>query len=875
MLMPRSGESSIIGKDDCSAVTAMTDPGAIADRGAPSESGPAHGLTADEAEAGIRRFGPNEIPMGRRATWGRRFANQLLEPMSLLLLVASAVEGFGLGERLEAVAILAIVILNAVIGTVQEGRAQRALDALRSMEPRFATVIRDGRRQRIDLARVVPDDVVVLAAGDRVPADGELLSTNGLQVDESVLTGESLPVDKRPFVLSEDDDHGRAFAGTVVTAGEGTATVVATGASSSTGRIAAELSEARAPTPLQRQLRRLTKTLGVAAVAIAAGVLVLTIARLGTGEDQVREAFLSAVALAVAAVPEGLPAVVTVVLALGVRRMAERGAIVRRLPAVETLGSSTMILTDKTGTLTENRMRLDRIALPGETPAEVVSGSIPAHLASAIALGSDATLDPPTGDPLEVALLEAVGEAEVRRIRAAQPRLGSLSFDASARRTVTVSGPRVSPTAVLKGAPEVVLAASTDRGQGDGRGPDDAILGVAEELASSGSRVLAFAVRDGTDVDPDRPPEEGFRLLGLVALRDPVRTEAAAAVADAASAGIRIVMVTGDHAGTATSVSREVGLLAPDGRVLEGHQLEGADPADVSVFARVRPEDKLAIVRALQERGEIVAVTGDGVNDAPALRQADIGVAMGRTGSDVAREAADMVITDDDLGTIVHAVEEGRRLFRNIRNVIDYLVAGNLSEVAVVVGVLVLFPNAGATLTPLQILWINLLTDGLPAVALGTEPGPGSRSSEISASTLLSWGRTRMLAARGMAIALMSLGSFVVVRFGLDLSWESARTAMFTVLVVSHLLYAFAVYLDRPAGEPSAPLRSLLGARGVLIAVGVGIVLQLAVVVVPLLHDVFDTTSLTGAGWLLCLSAGLVAPIGIWLAGRVGSRDAA
>jgi Ca2+-transporting ATPase len=832
-------------------------------------------LTADEAEARLRRFGPNEIPMGRRVTWERRFANQLLEPMSLLLLVASAVEGFGLGERLEALAILAIVILNAVIGTIQEGRAQRALEALRSMEPRFATVIRDGGRQRVELARVVPGDVVVLGSGDRVPADVELLVANGLQVDESVLTGESLPVDKRPFVDTGGDDDGRAFAGTVVTAGEGMATVVATGESSSLGRIASELGEARAPTPLQRQLRRLTKTLGVAAVAIAAGVFVLTIARLGTGEDQLREAFLSAVALAVAAVPEGLPAVVTVVLALGVRRMAERGAIVRRLPAVETLGSSTVILTDKTGTLTENRMRLDLIVLAGDAPVQVVAGSIPGRLASAIALGSDATLDPPTGDPLEVALLEAVGKAEVRRIRAEQPRLASLPFDASARRTVTVSGPRVSPTAVLKGAPEVVLAASSGRNHGDGRDPseDDAVLQVAGELASSGSRVLAFAVRDGADVDPDRPPEEGFSFLGLVALRDPVRAEAAAAVADATSAGIRIVMVTGDHAGTATSVSREVGLLAPDGRVLEGHQLDAADPVDVSVFARVRPEDKLAIVRSLQERGEVVAVTGDGVNDAPALRQADIGVAMGRTGSDVAREAADMVITDDDLGTIVHAVEEGRRLFRNIRNVIDYLVAGNLSEVVVVVGVLLLFPNAGATLTPLQILWINLLTDGLPAVALGTQAGSGYRSNEISASTLLSWGRTRMLAARGISIALMSVGTFVIVRFGFDRSFESARTAMFTVLVLSHLLYAFAVYLDRSGGTP-ASLRSLLAARGLLIAVGVGVVLQLAVVAVPLLHDVFDTTALTGAGWLLCLSAGLVAPVGILVVNRLTPRTA-
>jgi Ca2+-transporting ATPase len=835
------------------------------------------GLTAEEAGARFDRIGPNEIPRGPRASWRRRFARQLLEPMALLLLVAAAVEGFGLGERLEAIAILAIVFLNAVIGTVQEGRAERALDALRSMEPRYATVVRDARRQRIDLARVVPGDIVVLAAGDRVPADIELLVVNGLQLDESVLTGESLPVDKLVPDTVEDADSGRAFAGTVVTNGDGLGAVVATGASSSLGRIAAELGEARAPTPLQRRLRRLTKTLGLAAVAIAGGVFVLTLVRLGTGEDQVRQAFLSAVALAVAAVPEGLPAVVTVVLALGVRRMAERGAIVRRLPAVETLGSSTVILTDKTGTLTENRMQVDRIVVTGEAPTRAIVGSVPERLATAIALGSDATLDPPTGDPLEVALLESVGEAEVRRIRERHRRLGSLPFDASRRRTVTVNEGIGTAIAVLKGAPEVVLGASVDAvDRVGGRGPlaGVAVLRSAEELAISGSRVIAFAVREGPDVDPHLPPEEGFTFLGLVGLRDPVRAEAAPAIADAASAGIRIVMVTGDHAGTAASVSREVGLLTPDGHVLEGHQLGEADPAEVSVFARVKPEDKLAIVRALQERGEVVAVTGDGVNDAPALRQADIGVAMGRTGSDVAREAADMVITDDDLGTIVHAVEEGRRLVKNIRNVIDYLVAGNLSEVAVVVTVLLLFPDAGATLTPLQILWINLLTDGLPAVALGVEAGSGVRTDRVDTSSLLSWRRARMLAVRGMLIAFTSVGTFVVVRFGFDQSFESARTAMFTVLVLSHLLYAFAVYLDRPGGTP-VPLRALLAARGLLIAVGTGIVLQAAVVAFPVFHDVFDTTPLSGIGWLVCLSAGLVAPVGIWLAGRVGSRKAA
>ena len=827
-------------------------------RGDADDAIAARGLSSAEAAELLVRVGPNELPAARRRSWLRRLAGHLVEPMSFLLILAAAVEGFALGETLEAVAILAIVALNAVIGTVQEGRAQRALDALRSMEPHFATVVRDGIRTRIRLGDVVPGDLVVLTSGDRVPADLELVGVTALEVDESLLTGESLAVEKR-VGEREPEEATRAFAGTIVTSGEGVGIVSATGSGSSLGQIASGLGAEPAPTPLQRQLGRLSRTLGIAAVVIAAGVFALTLVRFGVGEEQLREAFLSAVALAVAAVPEGLPAVVTVVLALGVRAMAERGAIVRRLPAVETLGSADVILTDKTGTLTENRMEVDRVVAPATSDADA---SVPARMREAIALGSDATLDPTTGDPVEVAMLRAVGAEEVGAIRSRARRLSSLPFDSATRRTVTVSKDGSTRIAVMKGAPEVVLGSSEDA-WGAPAFDRVAVLHEAEALAASGSRVLAFAIREGDDVDPDDVPEDGFSFLGLVGLRDPVRAEAASAVAEAASAGIRVVMVTGDHAGTAESVGRAVGLLSTEGRVVDGNDPAGRDSigaGDVSVYARVLPTDKLDIVRAYQDRGAVVAVTGDGVNDAPALRQADIGVAMGRTGSDVAREAADMVITDDDLGTIVHAIGEGRRIYGNIRKVIDYLVAGNLSEVAVVIGALLIAPTVGVPLTPLQLLWINLLTDGLPAVALGTGRIDEPSASKVEASSLLSWSRTRVLALRAAMIATTCLASLFVARFAFDTSWETARTVMFTVLVLSHLLYAFVVVLDRP-GERPAPLRSLLEARGVLVAVGLGIALQLLIVALPAAGDVFDTMSLSAGGWILCLVAGAIPPL--------------
>jgi Ca2+-transporting ATPase len=843
-----------------------------------AERGSADGLSQGEAEELLRREGPNELPASPRRPWYARFAIHIAEPMSLLLLGAAAIEGLWLQEELEAFAIAGIVLINAVIGTVQEGRAQRALEALRSMEPHAATVVRDGTPRRIDVRTIVPSDVVVLEAGGRVPADMRLLDATDLEIDESVLTGESLPVRKTASInAAATDREDEASAATLVTRGTGHGLVTATGAASSLGRLASELGTKPPPTPLQRRLTSLSARLGLAAVAIAGGVFALTLLR--TGGEGLREAFLSAVALAVAAVPEGLAAVVTVVLAIGVRDMADRGAILRRLPAVETLGSATVILTDKTGTLTRNELHVDRVLVgdvdarePAELPPQVAETVL-----RVLGVGNEATVDPPTGDPLEVALVTWIGADRLRELRGAHPRLATAPFDAERRRTTALVRDGDAGQLLVTGAPETVVHRCGRALAADGETTpvDDerreALLAKAADLAAAGARVIALGVAqadaDGTDI---AEADDDLTLVALVPLRDPVRPEAAEAVRRATGAGLRVAMVTGDHAGTARSVAARVGIAPADAAVVEGSTLrderEEIDPSHVAVFARVRPEDKLHLVRRLQEQDEIVAVTGDGVNDAPALRQADIGVAMGRTGSDVAREAADMVITDDDLGTIVEAIGEGRRLFDGIRKVVDYLVAGNLSEITVVIVALFLVPAAGVPLTPLQLLWINLLTDGVPALALGADRGTGRPAPRPTAG-LLSLRRLPLLAARAALIAAASLGALIVARTTFDATWDEARTAMFTVLVVAHLMYAFVVRGD--PGDGARPrLERPWTARGLVFAVGIGLVLQVAILAVPAMREVFGLAPFPRGLAILVVAGGLGAPAAMLLLGR-------
>lgn len=838
------------------------------------------GLSAREAAVRLERFGPNELPQPRREGLGRRILRQFIEPMAILLLAAAAVSGFGLGKGVDAFAILAIVAANVVIALIQEGKAASALEALRAMETPTATVVRDGDVLTLPTREVVVGDLVVLAAGDRVPADLRLVDTAATEIDESILTGESLPVPKdadAPGGIETGlaDQHGMAFAGTLVVHGSTRGLVIATGGRTQLGLIADSLEQREQRTPLQGDLRSMTLRLGIVAAGIAAAVFGITLIRLGSGGGGLETAFLSAAALAVAAVPEGLPTVVTVALALGVKRMASHGSIIRRLPAVETLGATTVILTDKTGTLTENRMRVDAFLAPDGTQLNELDPDRFEAVAEILALCNDATLEPATGDPMEIAMLEAIGASRVVEMRLAHPRSGTVPFDSESKRMTTQNAYGPSTLALMKGAPESVVPMCTSALGGlvpIGGEERERMLKLVEDLAGAGRRVLALARREVEGVDDPVLGEGDFALVGFVTLRDGVRPEARGAVADARRAGIRVLMVTGDHPGTAIAIAREVG-LTDDGVALTGSQLRRdgmpVDPLDVPVYARVDPDEKLALTEALQALGHVVAVTGDGVNDAPALRRADIGVAMGRAGSDVAREAADMVVTDDNLATIVTAVREGRGIYDNIRKVVEYLVAGNLSEILVVVLGLLLFPQLGVPLLPLQLLWINLLTDGFPALALGVDPVDPTlmdRAPRGRSDRLLSGHRLSTLMVRAVLIAAASIGSLAIARFAWDEPWSHARASMFSVLMTAHLLYAFAV-----RSQPRGARRN----GWLMAAVVGGIALQVLIVSVPAFHGVFGTAHLSLREWLLVAGMGAAPALAmrIFLRPKVGGPD--
>jgi Ca2+-transporting ATPase len=846
--------------------------------GAPSSAGtdtdPDLGLDPQEARVRFEAIGPNELPRSRRERWFARLARHLVEPMALLLLAAAALSAFALDDQIGAVAIAAIVALNAAIAFVQEGTASRALDALRRLEVPTARALRGGAVRLLPAREIVPGDVVLLAAGDRVPADLRLIAADSTEIDESVLTGESLPAPKRAGGIVDrevpiPERDGMAFAGTHVTRGAARGVVAATGPATELGAIAADLRERRLPTPLQRELGGLTARLGAISIAVAAGVFALIVLRVGMSPGSLQSSFLAAVALAVAAVPEGLASVTTVALALGVRRMSAKGTIIRRLPAVETLGAATVLAIDKTGTLTENRMRLEAVALIAEPALPPAALPEPARrrVLEAAALCNDAEIDPPSGDPIDLALLEVLEPGAAAALRAASPRRAALPFDSARRRMTTLHDSPRGMLLLVKGAPEAILPRAREALRPDGTAvPLDErsrseLLSLAARMASEGSRVIALARRDLTAAPPDLAgAERDLTLIALAALRDPIRPEAAPSVERVRGAGIRLLMVTGDHPGTAAAVARRVGLLGEGERVITGEELRRSgipeDPLAATVYARVDPDQKLALVKALRARKHVVAMTGDGVNDAPALRLADIGVAMGRSGSDVAREAADMVVTDDNLATIVAAVREGRGIYDNLRKVVDYLVAGNLSEILVVVASLVLFPDLGVPLLPIQLLWINLLTDGLPAIALGTDrvhPGLMDHPPRSAGERILGGRRIAVLLARGTVIATAAMGSLAIARFVWAEPWEHARTVMFAVLVAAHLFYAFAA---RIPGRFSAA--SALPGGPLALAVLAGVALQILVIQWPAARTIFGTAPLSPREWVLVGAAGLL-----------------
>jgi Ca2+-transporting ATPase len=862
----------------------------------------------------------------RRQTWWVRLAKQFRDPQVVLLVSAAAFSGVvSRAEHqgavpYEALIILAIVVLNALLGFFQEERAERALASLQQMAPAVATVIREGQRKRVPAQELVPGDLVWLEEGDHVPADARLAEVSSLRAMESTLTGESLPVDKSvepvSIAASIGDRSNMLFAGTLVVSGNAQAVLTATGMQTEFGRIALLLRAAEDTlTPLQQQLRQLSRQLGIAVLGIAVVVVLVLLSLHGIRDmGTLLSTLLFGIALAVAATPEGLLAVITLVQAIGVRRMARRGAILRTLTAVETLGATTVIASDKTGTLTRNEMTVTalltaagRTVFSGAGYAPV-GGALAADggplpepqqnevraLLRAAALANNAQLEErPTGwaihgDPTEAALLVAAAKVQldVSALRMQHPRLAETVFSSERRRMSAVHGDVANPamrTVYAKGALDTLLDRCTGEFAGGSVRPmmeerRSQIRQDNEQMAAEALRILGVAMRPvqpeegaGTEAMAGERAESGLIFLGMVGMMDPPRPEARAAVEAATRAGIRVLLITGDHAATAIAVARLLG-IAVDGGALEGGRLESLVDAElaqvvrsVSVYARVHPEQKLRIVRALQQNGEIVAMTGDGVNDAPALKAAHIGVAMGVAGTDVSREAADLVLTDDNFATIVAAVEEGRILYDNIRKFLQYLLATNMGEVMTLLLSIVALslqgrgrPSLLLPLTAAQILWVNLVTDGAPALALGVDAAspdimrrpPGRAGQHIVDRAMV---LQLVVTALVMAVGTAAVFFIAVERNGLDY----ARTLAFTTLILFQLCNAFSVR----AGGGSI-FRDPFGNRWLWGAVLLSLAMQIVVLVVPFLRGAFGLAPLRLSEWLLCLA---VASSTVWI----------
>lgn len=833
---------------------------------------PAHGLPVHEVEARRARHGANRLPEAPPRSIAARVLDQFRDVMILVLIGAALLSGL-IGELADTLAIVVIVLLNAGIGVLQEWRADRALQALQALAAPQATVRREGRAQAVAAEQLVPGDVVLLEAGNLVPADLRLHQVAQLRVDESALTGESVAADKqvRHLEARPDGEHplgdraNMAFKGTLVTHGRAAGLVVATGAHTELGRVATLLRETDTrSTPLQRRLAAFGRRLSLVVLAICALIFATGVLR---GEPLLLMA-LTAISLAVAAIPEALPAVVTVLLALGARRMAQHQALVRRLPSVETLGSVDVICSDKTGTLTQNRMQVRTERRWGALPAEVLwTAALRCNDARPGEGGAW------IGDPTETALAEAAAAAglDAAAVQRAEPRVHEWPFDAERKRMSTLHRAGEGWRLLCKGAPETLLPRCTQLATAAGAQPLDPAdaLQAAAGLAAQGLRVLALAQRDfGQDpaaLDSDAAERE-LTLLGLVGLADPPRPEAAAAVAECRSAGITVVMITGDHPATALAIARELGIVeAGDAQVITGTELAALDEDTLvqrvqttRVYARVDPAQKIRIVAALQSLGGFVAMTGDGVNDAPALKRADIGIAMGAGGTDVAREAASLVLLDDCFATIVAAVREGRRIFDNVRKFVRYAMTGNSGEI----WTLALAPLLGMPipLLPIHILWVNLVTDGLPGLALAAEPAePGvmQRPPRPSGESVFAGGLWQHTLWVGLLIGALCLG----VQAWAIASGAHGQTMVFTVLTLAQMAHVLAIRSETQSLF-ALGLRSNLALTA---AVALTFVLQLATVYVPALQPVFRTEALTAAELAICLAAAAVVFVAVEL----------
>ena len=834
------------------------------------DTDPDQGLSQGEGARRLAGYGENKLEKAKPPGLLRQVLAQLRDPMILVLLAAAALSFFAGGGQdwLDTAIILLIVVFNTVISVSQEDNARKALEALEKLAAPRARVLREGVERRLESTHLVPGDILLLEAGDYVPADGRILWAAGLQTDESAMTGESLPVHKRagdglPPDTPLAERKNMVIGGTVVTGGRAKVVVTATGMQTEMGKIAGLLlRQGQGETPLQRKMKEVSRVLSLVCVGVCAVMF-------GVGMLQHRDIldmFLTAVALAVAAIPEGLPAIVTIVLAVGVGRMARRNAIIKRLPAVETLGCASVICSDKTGTLTKNQMTV----LEVWTPA-------PAHRDRALTLGTlcgDAQEGPGgyIGDPTETAIAQAAAQAGLEKaaLERDMPRRGEAPFDSVRKRMATCHAlPNGEALVAVKGAPEAVLARCTHLLGAQGPRPltdgdRRRIAQVGGDLAGQALRVLAVAQR----LQPALPKsmaaeglEAELTFVGLIGMMDPPRPEVRQAVDRCAGAGIRPVMITGDHKDTAVAIAKQLNIYRPGDKAIDGAGLDFLPQETLeeeieafSVYARVTPEPKMRIVQAWQRRGHVVAMTGDGVNDAPALKAADIGCAMGKTGTDVAKGAADMILTDDNFATVVAAVEQGRGIYANIRKAIHYLLSCNIGEILTIF-LATLLPVSQAPLSPVQLLWLNLVTDSLPALALGMEPVEKTAMTQPprgKEEPLFSRAFSRRLAWQGALVGGITLLAYGL-GFHLTGTFAVANTMAFATLTFSQLFHAFDV---RSEDTPLFRL-GVLSNKAMNKAFLAGAALQAAVLLAPPLQGAFSVVPLALEQWGMVLALAL------------------
>lgn len=870
----------------------------------------AHGLTGEEANKRLEIHGRNVLKPAKRHGWLKILFSQFTDLM-IIILIASSIISFTMGENSEGIAILAIILLNGLLGFIQEMRTEKAMEALMSLAAPHARVVRDGVIRDIPAEEVVPGDLIVLEAGNRVPADAVLLEANNLYSDESMLTGESIPVakirtDQTNASLTGVTSRNMVYMGSMITNGTGRALVMVTGMETEMGKIAEMMETAGVQdTPLQKKLEKLGEYMVTGCLAICAIVAVLGILR---GEPVI-QMLLGGISLAVAAVPEGLPAVVTIALAIGVRRMVQKNALIRRLPAVETLGCATVICSDKTGTLTENRMtvveayagknpyvmrknnqgRLSAYCRGREVHVEKTTG-LKLLLKIGMLCGntrimesnSDADLDI-EGDPTEVALVRAAIDTGLDKesVFSAYRRVREIPFD-SERKLMSVICRSQSGELFLfaKGAPEIIMDKCSkimiaDRERDITQDDQDKLRDECAAMTSRALRVMAFAYRTVQPYQLWRDDlESQLVFIGLAGMTDPPRKEAIESVAKCRRAGIKTIMITGDHVKTATSIAKSMDIYRDGDLVVNGREIDQMSDQELeetcrkaTVFARVFPKHKMRIVRAIRNNGNIVAMTGDGVNDAPAVKDADIGIAMGKSGTDVTRQAASMILMDDNFSSIVAAVEEGRNIYSNIRKFIRYLLSCNVGEVLTMF--LSMIMGLPIPLLPAQVLAVNLATDGLPAIALGMEPGEPDimeRPPRSPDESIFSHGLARLIMVRGIFIAISTIASFMIVNT-MSKNLAGARTAALVTLVLSQLIHVF----ECKSEHKSLFELPVFSNKYLIFAVLSSILMLLGIIYLPFLSAIFGTTALALNEWLIAGGISLLVPI---LVGIVGAKKA-